>query len=193
MPAKRGRKKAVKGKCQTGAKSVPPPSPEEEAIPPPSPNQPRDESPQSQHSRGSTPSDSRSQSPTQQQKKLKTMTDLTVAQEEDMASWLEENELLYNKKLNAYKDYRKKDSLWESKAVSIGKDVLILKTWYRSIRSRFTRLNKKKSGDGTSELTERDHWILTNFAWLNEHVVEVKKKTTVSVSRMQVGGGIIYA
>ena len=68
-----------------------------------------------------------------------------------MASWLEENELLYNKKLNAYKDYRKKNTFMESKAVSIGKDVLILKTWYMSICSRFTCLNKKKSGDGTSE------------------------------------------
>ena len=44
MPAKRGRKRAVKGKCQTGAKIVSPPSPQEEAIPLPSPNQPRDES-----------------------------------------------------------------------------------------------------------------------------------------------------
>jgi hypothetical protein len=36
------------------------------------------------------------------------VTDLTFAQEEEMTSWLEENELLYNKTLNAYKDYKKK-------------------------------------------------------------------------------------
>ena len=50
------------------------------------------------------------------------MTDLTMAQEEDMASWLEENELLYDKKLNAYKDFKTKDALLESKAASMGKD-----------------------------------------------------------------------
>ncbi|OWF54880.1 hypothetical protein KP79_PYT00277 [Mizuhopecten yessoensis] len=38
--------------------------------------------------------------------------------EEDMAAWQEENELLYNKKNNAYKDFRKKDAMWESKAAS---------------------------------------------------------------------------
>uniref|UniRef100_K1RRW5 Heat shock 70 kDa protein 12B n=1 Tax=Magallana gigas TaxID=29159 RepID=K1RRW5_MAGGI len=101
--------------------------------------------------------------------------------EHDMASWLEVNDLIYNKKLNAYKDFRKKDALCESKAADMEKDVDILKTWYRSIRTRFTRLMHRKSGDGSGELTERDRWILQNFAWLNVHVVEVKKKTTVSM------------
>lgn len=65
---------------------------------------------------------------TQSQKKAKTTTDLTVTQEEDMASWLEVNDLIYNKKLNAYKDFRKKDNLWEAKAADMDKDVDILKT-----------------------------------------------------------------
>lgn len=77
---------------------------------------------------------------TQPQKKAKTTTDLTDTQEENMASWLEVNNLIYNKKLNAYKDFRKKDALWESKAADMDKDVDILKTWYRSICTRFTRL-----------------------------------------------------
>ena len=99
-----------------------------------------------------------------------------------MASWLEVNDIIYNKKVNAYKDFRKKDALWESKAASMDND--ILKTWYRSIRTRYTRLVHRKSGDGASDLTERDRWILQNFAWLRVHVVEVHKKTTVSVSRL---------
>ena len=99
-----------------------------------------------------------------------------------MASWLEANELIYNKKINAYKDFRKKDALWEGKAANMDKDVAILKTWYRSIYTRYTRLVHKKSGDGASEFTERDRWIIQNFAWLKPHVFEVKKKTTVSVS-----------
>lgn len=35
---------------------------------------------------------------------------MTVA-EEDKALWLEDNEFLYNKRLNAFKDFRKKDSV----------------------------------------------------------------------------------
>lgn len=102
-----------------------------------------------------------------------------------MASWLEVNDHIYIKKLNVYKEFKKKDALWESKAVVMDKDVDILKTWYRSIRTRFTRLMHRKSGDGSGELTERGRWILKNFAWLRVHVVEVKKKTTVSVSTIK--------
>ena len=107
-----------------------PPSPVStpSALPPPSP-QPEAESPWSPVAfRASSPSNSISQSPTQPQKKAKTVTDLTVAQEEDMVLWLQENELLYNKKINAYKNYRKKDVLWESKAATMEKDVQMLKT-----------------------------------------------------------------
>ena len=38
---------------------------------------------------------------TQPLKKAKTFTDLTVSQEDDMASWLEANEMIYNKKVSA--------------------------------------------------------------------------------------------
>lgn len=99
-----------------------------------------------------------------------------------MASWLEGHELIYNKKLNAYKDFRRKDVLWEEKAAEFQKTVAILKTWYRSIRTRYTRLVHTKSGEAAAELTERDRWILRSFAWVKPHVAEVKKKTTVSVS-----------
>ena len=188
-----------KGKMVSQAESTEPPR---SPSPPPThqaqpqeaePEPTEEESPQTQRgtSRASSPSasvasssQSRSHSPsTQPQKKAKTYTDLTVAQEENLASWLEENEVIYNKKLTAYKDFRKKDALWDSQAARMNKDVAILKTWYRSIRTRYTRLVHKKSGDGASDLTERDRWILHNFAWLKVHVVEAKRKTTVSVSR----------
>ncbi|KAL5018596.1 hypothetical protein ScPMuIL_004318 [Solemya velum] len=123
----------------------------------------------------------------QPQKKAKTVTDLTAVQADDLASWIEMNVLIYNKKLNTYKDARKKDALWEFKAASMDKDVDILKTWYRSIRTRYTRLVHRKSGDGASELTERDRWTLQNVAWLRVHVVEVKKKTTVSMKEKLAG------
>ena len=59
------------------------------------------ESPLPPASRASSPSTSIYHSPTQPQK-VKTVTVLTLAQEEDMALWLQENELLYNKR----KSYR---------------------------------------------------------------------------------------
>lgn len=96
----------------------------------PSPRPVRDDSPCSMSSRESSLSNPSTLhvSLTQPQKKAKTTTDLTVTQE-DMASWLEVNDLIYNKKLNAYKNFRKKDALWEFKAADMDKDVDILKTW----------------------------------------------------------------
>ncbi|WAR19145.1 LOW QUALITY PROTEIN: hypothetical protein MAR_000983 [Mya arenaria] len=79
---------------------------------------------------------------------------------------------------NAYKDFRIKDALWESNAATMGKDADILKIWYRYIPTRYTRQVHRKSGDGAAELTERDRWILMNFAWLR-----AEKKTTASVHK----------
>ncbi len=58
-------------------------------------------------SRANSPSSCRASSksrspPAHPHKKAKTYTDLTFAQEDDMASWLELNELLYNKKVSAF-------------------------------------------------------------------------------------------
>ena len=52
-----------------------------------------------------------------------------------MASRIEENELIYNKKVNADKEFKKKDALWESKTARMEKDATILKIWYGSIQS----------------------------------------------------------
>lgn len=138
-------------------------------------------------SESSTPTVSRSESPTQPpnspqiKKKCRIITDFTTEQEIDLASWIQDNEIFYNKKLNVYKDYKKKEALWQEKSASMDKDTDVLKTWYKSIRTRFTRLIHRKSGDGATELTERDNWILQNFTWLKDHVFEMKKKPTVSV------------
>ena len=187
MAGKRGNKGKGKKMLPSG------PTEPRERTPSPAPSQVEEEQQAEQEppsmatseetSQPSSRSSSRSQSPSvRPSKKAKTFTDLTTNQEDDMASWLEVNELIYNKKLNAYKDFRKKDILWELKAAELDKDTAVLKTWYRSIRTRYTRLEHTKSGDGASELTERDRWILQNFAWLKPHMVEVKRKTTVSVS-----------
>lgn len=46
--------------------------------------------------------------------KAKTYTHLTMDQEDAMFDWLKNNEVLYNKKLEGYKDTKKKALLWTS-------------------------------------------------------------------------------
>lgn len=76
-----------------------------------------------------------------------------------MVLWFEVNDFIYNKKLNVYKDFRKKDVLWEFKVVDMDKDVDILKIWYRFICICFICFMYRKFGDGFGELIERDCWI----------------------------------
>ncbi|XP_041354914.1 uncharacterized protein LOC121372581 [Gigantopelta aegis] len=126
----------------------------------------------------------RSSVASQKTKKAKVVTDLTTEEEESMVEWLEAYPILYNKKLQAYKDTAKKERLWMEKATEMGKSVLVLKTWYTSLRSRFGRL-KKKSGDEATEaeMTERDLWIVRRFEFLCPHIHEVQRKTTVSMKQ----------
>ena len=103
-----------------------------------------------------------------------------------MVEWLEANPIIYDKKLRTYKDTALKERIWQDIANDIGKPVVLLKTWYASMRSRYGRLSKKKSGDGATqaEMTERDIWINRKFDFLRSHIYEVQKRTTVSVSQI---------
>lgn len=115
------------------------------------------------------------------QKKEKTAAILSEEEENTMVEWLESNPILYNKKLKTYKDSTKKEALWREKAQEMDKDVTLLKTWYSSLRTRFGRLRKFSSGQGPPEMTERDLWIIRSFEFLKPHIIEVPKRTLVSV------------
>ena len=106
-----------------------------------------------------------------------------MQEEQSLAEWLAENELMYNKKLTTYKDKGRKDKMWADKATEMGKTVETLQVWYRSLRTRYGRMIKKKSGAGSAELTERDHCILAHFDFLKGHIYEVTPRTVVSVSK----------
>ena len=118
-------------------------------------------------------------------KKPKKITDLTDEEEEVMPLWIRENECLYNKKLNAYKDMQQKNKLWDVQAKEMNKNMEMLQIWYRSLRTRYGCLLKKKSGDRAAEFTERDKWILSIFSFLRAHIYDAKKRTTVSVSKIK--------
>jgi hypothetical protein len=97
---------------------------------------------------------------------------LTVEQKEDMVEWLQDNDMLYNKKKTDCKDVTKKALLWKQKAVVWEMKHDMLTTWFQSMRTRFGKLTKdgEKSGSGTTEPTERDLWILNSFQFMKCHI-----------------------
>lgn len=111
-----------------------------------------------------------------------TKSDLTPQEEEIMAEWLRENPQIFNKKLGAYKEKGKKDAAWNDQAHVMGKDVRILRVWYKSIRTRYGRMTNPKSGAGAADRSERDLWILDKFKFLQAHIHPVQPRTVISVS-----------
>ncbi|XP_063865407.1 uncharacterized protein LOC135103308 [Scylla paramamosain] len=97
------------------------------------------------------------------------VTILTVEQERNVAEWLQEHELFYNKKLNDYKDVRKKYRLLQEKADELNVHVNQLRTWIDGMRTRFGRLCATRSA--VMEMTEREQWIYTTFRFLQPHIV----------------------
>ena len=118
---------------------------------------------------------------TKRQKRDKFAAVLSEGEEQTMVEWLEANPILYNKKLKTYKDTAKKEALWREKALEMQKEEALLKTWYTSLRTRYGRLRKFCSGQEPPEMTERDLWIIRSFEFLKPHIVEVPKRTLVSV------------
>jgi hypothetical protein len=102
--------------------------------------------------------------------------------EEGILDWIKENEVLYNKGNEGWKDTGKRKALWATKAEQIGITATELSTWFLSLRTKFGKLTKDKSGDGAKRFTDRDKWILTNLAFLKVHIFRVPSRVGVSVS-----------
>jgi len=110
--------------------------------------------------RQSTMAEDDGQSEKPLKKKTKTSVHLTTEQEQTMIEWLMNHEVLYNKKLEGYKDTKRKALQWQKQSEEIGLPVYELKTWYSSLRTRYTKLRKLTSGDGDLENSERNQWML---------------------------------
>ncbi|XP_024859656.1 uncharacterized protein LOC108230484 [Kryptolebias marmoratus] len=130
----------------------------------------------SDHHAPTEDSDNDHESTPKRQRKEKVTAMLTEEEEQSMVEWLVGNPILYNRKLKNYKRTTRKEALWREKAEEIGKDVLILKTWYTSLRTRYGRLKKLCSKHESPELTERDFWILGCFEFLRPHIIEVQRR-----------------
>jgi len=83
-----------------------------------------------------------------------------------MLDFLRDNPILWNLKMTDYRRKDKKDKIWEDQAQLMNRDTDLLKGWFRSLRDTFTRLDRRKTGDGAPQLTEREVWIISKFAFL---------------------------
>ena len=91
---------------------------------------------------------------------------LIIAEEELMLEFIMDNPVLWNVKMTDYRRKDKKNKIWDEQAQQMDKTADTLKGWFRSLHDTHTRLDKKKSGDSTPNLTEREQWILSKFAFL---------------------------
>ena len=112
---------------------------------------------------------------------------LSQNQEVDLAEWIRANPMLYVRTMTAFKDGKKKKDLWADKAeemeVESGE---MLMTWYRSIRTRISKMLKEESKSGATYMkrTDRDKFIDSNFSFLRECIsrsaVQLKMKSTLA-------------
>ena len=83
-----------------------------------------------------------------------------------MLEFIRDNPVLWNIKMTDYRRKDKKEKIWEDQAQLMEKTADTLKGWFWSLRDTHTRLDKKKSGDGAPQLTEREEWVISNFVFL---------------------------
>ena len=55
-----------------------------------------------------------------------------------------------------------------------------LKNWWTCMRTRYGKLTKLPSGSGTPELTDRETWILSTFAYLKPYMIRRKGRNNLS-------------
>ncbi|KAJ3588551.1 hypothetical protein NHX12_012143, partial [Muraenolepis orangiensis] len=81
------------------------------------------------------------------------------AVEDSPVEFFRENEILWNSQKTDYRNKAKRQRILETKATELEIGVDHLWPWFESLRDMFTRLDKKKSGEGQQQLTERETWI----------------------------------
>jgi hypothetical protein len=103
----------------------------------------------------------------------------TDEQEQSIVEWLQEHQILYNKKLREFSTGgAKKQKLWDDKAAELGCTTGQLMRYWESMRTIFGKLTKQKSGQATPQHTERQQWILQAFNFIRPHIVRVPSRST---------------
>lgn len=94
-----------------------------------------------------------------------------------LGDWLEhEAQCIYDKALPDHADKQKIDRIFAEKGATLDPPLtgLQLSTWYNSIRTRYGKITKpaEASGQGAPKRkTDREKWIITQFAFLHPHIV----------------------
>ena len=112
---------------------------------------------------------------------------LTTEQEVDMGEWLRGHPMLYVRTLSTFKEGQNKRALWSDKAELLGVESgIVLETWYKSIRTRISKMMKDdaKSGSASIHRTDRDKFIDTNFGLLKGCIVRKEGRSAVQLKIM---------
>ncbi|KAK3883342.1 hypothetical protein Pcinc_012378 [Petrolisthes cinctipes] len=103
--------------------------------------------------------------------------------ERELGEWLQENTFLYDRSLNEYRNKPRKDRVRKEKGATLNPSLSgdNIERWIKSMRMRYGKLTKLKSGSGSKTMTEQDKWILDLFGFLGKHIVRQKTPKTLGV------------
>ncbi|XP_076034782.1 uncharacterized protein LOC143021266 [Oratosquilla oratoria] len=90
-------------------------------------------------------------------------------QEKELAEWLKQHEIFYNKKLTIYRDADARNRLLAEKTKELNCPPGQLRRWLHDMRTRYSRLTGQKKE--VLKMTERERWIYENFDFLQPHIV----------------------
>lgn len=95
--------------------------------------------------------------------------EFSTGQEEELVQFFQDHPSFYDQSHPDFKNRAKKERLLEKAAEEMKVTSLQVLTWFKSMRTIYGKLKRKKSGQGAKVLTMRQKWTLNNFAFLEGH------------------------
>ena len=95
----------------------------------------------------------------------------SAEKEQKLVDFLHANEILYNRRLIAYKDRSKKEDVWDQFCEQNNFDKDACQRWFQSQRTLFGKVTHMKSVQREPQLTERQKWTRDNFDFLMDHIM----------------------
>ena len=84
--------------------------------------------------------------------------------------FLKQQEELYDKTHDKFKDKHRKEGLWERLADSRNLSVNTVKKWFETQRTRYGKHTQTKSGQVSEKSTERQTWLKDSFSFLQGNI-----------------------
>ena len=95
---------------------------------------------------------------------------LSDSDKEAIVEFVKQQEELYDKTNDSFKDKQKKERLWEQLAASRNLPVKTVKKWFETQRTRYGNLTQTKSGQEAEKNTEQQTWLKDSFSFLRGHI-----------------------